>query len=74
MNDTPLGQVVRIRSESNKDIIKNFTSYEKELRREWNEFRSTRTVEKATEQDKLEVANYFRNIFANMLGNGGEKQ
>lgn len=72
MHDTPLGQVVRIRSEDNEDIISNFSPYENRLRSEWREFRSQKTVEIATEQDKKDVAEYFRNLFANMFG--GEKR
>lgn len=71
MHDTPLGQVVRIRSEDDKDIIKNFSGYEKRLRSEWREFRSEKISQNATEQDKKDVANYFRNLFAGMFG--GEK-
>ena len=37
MHDTPLGQIVRIRTEDNKDIIKNFDRYEKQIRSEWTE-------------------------------------
>ena len=72
MHDTPLGQVVRIRSEDDKDIIKKFSSYEKRIRSEWNEFRSETVSQNATEQDKLEIANYFRDLFAGMFG--GEKK
>lgn len=64
MHDTPLGQVVRIRSEDDKDIIKNFGPYENRIRSEWAEFRSTHV----TEEDKMEVANYFNNLFRNMFG------
>lgn len=35
MYDTPLGNVVSIRSETNKDIIKNMTPEQLEIRREW---------------------------------------
>lgn len=72
MHDTPLGQVVRVRSEDNKDIIKNFSVYEKRIRSEWAAFRSERAKETFTEQDKLETAKYFERLFAGMFG-GGEK-
>lgn len=35
MPDTPLGQVVSIRSEQDKNIIKNFTPSQKKIRQEW---------------------------------------
>lgn len=72
MHDTPLGQIVRIRSEDNKDIIKNFSAYEKRIRTDWTAFRNSRLSEKFTEQDKLEAARYFERLFAGMFG--GDKQ
>lgn len=72
MHDTPLGQIVRIRSEDNKDIIRNFGAYEKRIRTEWTSFRSSKLSEKFTEQDKLETARYFEKLFAGMFG--GDKQ
>lgn len=72
MHDTPLGQVVRIRSENDKDIIKNFTAYEKRIRTDWTEFRNAQISEKFTEQDKLDAAKYFEKLFAGMFG-GGDK-
>lgn len=72
MHDTPLGQIVRIRSEDNKDIIKNFGAYEKRIRTEWTAFRNSQISEKFTEQDKLEAAKYFERLFAGMFG--GDKQ
>lgn len=73
MHDTPLGQVVRIRSEDNKDIIKNFDRYEKQIRSEWTAFRSQKTKETFTEQDKLETARYFERLFKGMFGKAGDK-
>lgn len=35
MYDTPLGNVVSIRSETDTEIIKNMTSSQKEIRRQW---------------------------------------
>lgn len=73
MHDTPLGQIVRIRSEDNKDIIKNFDRFEKQIRSEWTAFRSQKVRETFTEQDKLETARYFERLFKGMFGNAGDK-
>lgn len=35
MPDTPLGNVVQIRSEEDKEILKNFTPEQKRIRSEW---------------------------------------
>lgn len=50
MPETPLGQVVSIRSENDKDILKNFTQDQHKIRNEW---RSRRT--KAVVMDKAEM-------------------
>lgn len=73
MHDTPLGQVVRIWSEDNKDIIKNFDRYEKQIRSEWTALRSQKAKETFTEQDKLETARYFERLFKGMFGKAGDK-
>lgn len=73
MHDTPLGQVVRIRSEDNKDIIKNFDRYEKQIHSEWTAFRSQKARETFTDQDKLETARYFERLFKGMFGKAGDK-
>lgn len=68
MHDTPLGQIVRIRSEDNKDIIQNFSNVEKQIRSDWLLFRSKNTNTKVESED---AARYFEKLFASMLG--GEK-
>lgn len=35
MDNTPLGKVISIRSENNKDILKNFTKEQHRIRNEW---------------------------------------
>lgn len=35
MQDTPLGNIVGIRSETDKEVIKQMTSAQKEIRRQW---------------------------------------
>ena len=73
MHDTPLGQIVRFRSEDNKAIIKNFDRYEKQIRSEWTACRSQKARETFTEQDKLETARYFERLFKGMFGKAGDK-
>ena len=73
MHDTPLGQIVRIRSEDNKDIIKNFDRYEKQIRSEWTAFRSQKAREQLKEKDKLETARSFERLFKGMFGKAGDK-
>lgn len=35
MNNTPLGQIIEIRSENDKDRLKNFTPEQLRIRRDW---------------------------------------
>jgi len=43
MHDTPLGQVISIRSENDKDVLKNFTKEQHKIRNEWRN-RNTRRL------------------------------
>ena len=36
--DTPLGNIVQIRSENNRDTLKHFTSQQKKIRNEWRSY------------------------------------
>lgn len=68
MHDTPLGQIVRIRSEDDKDIIKNFGRYEQQVRSDWANFSSKKLSEEFTEKDKIDTARYFEKMFTEMFG------
>lgn len=58
MPETPLGQIVRIRSEDNKDMLKLFTPEQKRIRSEWrmkiNPVKEMSEEEKEAEVKKLE--------------------
>ena len=45
MEDTPLGRVVSIRCEKDREIIKNMSPSQLALRREWEEFRVRKMVQ-----------------------------
>ena len=68
MPDTPLGQIVRIRSEDDKKIIEKFGPNEKRIRQEWSQFRSSQATNRFTEQDKVNTAEYFEKLFSSMFG------
>lgn len=42
MGDTPLGEVVRIRSETDRETIERMTVQEKKIRSEWQKFKASR--------------------------------
>lgn len=60
MPKTPLGQVVSIRSEENKDILKNFTPEQHRIRNEWR----NRQVESMTDEEKENQIKELQEIFA----------
>ena len=65
--DTPLGHVVRIRSERDSEKIRKFGDYEKEIRRKWLAFRTKKPGKVWTAQDKRKVAEYFEKLFSRMF-------
>jgi hypothetical protein len=65
MDDTPLGRVVGVRSETNKDIIKNYTKEQRAVRDEWSRFLVSRvTTEQFSETDWNEQMAEMERAFA----------
>ena len=54
MPDTPLGNVVQIRSEDDKEILKNFTPEQKRIRSEWRN-RMAKNMDKKQAEDAIEM-------------------
>lgn len=66
MPNTPLGNMVQIRSETDRDIIKGFTAEQKRIHSEWQK-------RLAYEKPKNEVNNaieMFKNVFKNLAEGG----
>lgn len=72
MHDTPLGQVVRIRSETDKEIIKNFDPDQRAIRDEWSHFLASRNEKKNfTKEDEADWYQQMSNLeraFASAFG------
>ena len=66
--DTPLGNIVSIRSEKNKDILKNFTPEQKKIRSEWQKRKAKviSDVDKYNQDMKM-----FEKMFENLAKVGG---
>lgn len=64
MPKTPLGQVISIRSEENKDILKSFTPDQHRIRNEWR----SRQVDTMTDDEKEVKVKELENIFAKAFG------
>ncbi|NOW84276.1 hypothetical protein B0H39_002157 [Clostridium beijerinckii] len=66
MPKTPLGQIVSIRAEEDKDMLKNFTKEQHEIRNEWRN--KNNPVVDMTEEEKAQKAKEFQEIMAKMFG------
>lgn len=54
MPDTPLGQIVAIRSETDADVIRNFTDAQRKIRDDWARREMSENEQKYTESmDRL---------------------
>lgn len=67
--DTPLGNIVRIRSEKDPEKIKNFSPEEKRIRNEW----LNKNAVQMTKEKYENAMNNFKNMFIVMAGNGDGK-
>jgi hypothetical protein len=67
MPDTPLGNIVRIRSETDKDIIANFTDDQRKIRNEW----LGKLAKNKTKDDTQAFLNSILQSFKELAGEGG---
>ncbi len=67
MNDTPLGQIVGIRSEKDRDIIKNMSAQQRQIRSEWATFQASRLSKESTEDIKTQM-NGLETMIAGLFG------
>lgn len=56
MGKTPLGQIISIRSENDKEILKNFTSSQHKIRSKWR----NRNIKKIVTMNKKEAENQIK--------------
>lgn len=66
MPDTPLGNIVQIRSETDKNVLKNFTKEQKKIRSEWLS-RKAKNVSKRSAEEAYEM---FKNMFKELAKGG----
>lgn len=66
MPETPLGQVVSIRSEEDKDMLKNFTKEQHKIRNDWRN--RNNPVRDMSEEEKAEEIRKVQEIFAKAFG------
>jgi len=66
MEDTPLGQVVLIRRENDKDRLKHFTQHEHHIRNQWQNFRAQQKLEAGIMKPQ-DTAAMFEKMFEAMF-------
>jgi hypothetical protein len=64
--ETPLGRIVAIRSETDKEILKHFSKEQRRIRNEWLQ-RRAKTV---SESDMQQILEGFKQAFVSMAGGG----
>ena len=60
--DTPLGNIVRIRSEKDPKVIKNFTESEKKIRSKW----LNKNAKQISREDYQQAMESIKNMFKSM--------
>lgn len=67
MEDTPLGQIVLIRKENDRERLKHFTQHEHRIRNEWRSFIAKQQLShnKKPEDFAKMFEDMFRNLFQN---------
>lgn len=70
MDDTPLGRVVGIRSETDQDIIHKFTSEQRAVRTDWEHARAKQIL-KLPEQDLRQQFAQIEQAMAAMFAQAG---
>lgn len=66
MAETPLGQIVSIRSEENKDMLKNFSKEQHRIRNEWrNRNNPVKDMSKGAKEEKIKE---LQEIFSKAFG------
>lgn len=67
MEDTPLGRVVGIRAEKDKDMIKNFSQEQKQIQADWKKFRAKNSKKIDVDSYNMQM-NALENMFASLAG------
>jgi len=66
MPKTPLGQIVSIRSEEDKEMLKNFTEEQHRIRNEWRN--RVNPIRDMSDEDKEESMREFQEIIMKAFG------
>lgn len=67
MPETPLGNIIRIRSETDSEAIKQMTPGQRQIRDEWLAKKRHEKYDNMTEEEKLKQIEEIKKAFANMF-------
>ncbi len=66
-SDTPLGNIVSIRSETDKNILKNFTPQQRKIRNDWQRRKAKKIVNMDQYKQDMQM---FEKMFASLAKAG----
>lgn len=69
MDDTPLGRVVAVRTETDQKIISQFSTWQRRIRADWNAFKAKRMSQQSTEDMEQQMKQLER-MLASAFGGG----
>lgn len=72
MHDTPLGQYISIRSETDSKIIKNFSPSEKEIYNDWKKYRTKEVLNNMSIEEKQRQVLSFQKAMKEAFFKGGK--
>lgn len=68
MYETPMGRIISIRAETDKEQLKNFSKEHHEIRNEWRSKCNQRTLETFSEEDMVRATQELQNILKEAFG------
>lgn len=69
MDDTPLGRVVAVRTETDQKVISQFSTWQRQIRADWNAFKAKRMSQQSTEDMEQQMKQLER-MLASAFGGG----
>ena len=68
MYETPMGRIISIRAETDKDQLKNFSKEHHAIRNEWRSKCNAKVFKTFTEEDSIRATNELQSILAKAFG------
>lgn len=69
MDDTPLGRVVAIRAETDRQVIAKMTPWQRQIRSEWQSFKAKQQEQQSPEQLRRQMSQ-LEEMLARAFGGG----